>query len=214
MAITIRKLDIGDMEMADSFDCGDQNLNEYLKRYAVRNQGPHMFGVTYAALSSEISNQILGYYTLANSSISRDRMPEEILKGLPKYADIPAILIGRFAVDKTFAGRGVGHILMSHALTTCLAVSQLSAARYILTLAYQGAITWYRRYSFQEIPGGDEDRRMMYLDLTVVRDAQEIGTRHCFRSRPVSGSLSLLSRSGQRLGSHPRVCTCGPRSWP
>ncbi len=140
-----------------------------------------MFGVTYVALSSEVPNQILGYYTLANSIISRDRMPDEILRGLPKYADIPVILIGRFAVDRTFVGRGVGHILMSHALNTCLAVSQLSAARYILTLAYEGAITWYQRYNFQEIPSGaDEGRRKMYLDLKVVRDALKLGMQTLF----------------------------------
>src|SRR5207248_10266472 len=114
------------------------------------------------------------------------RMPEAVLKGLPKYADIPAILIGRFAVDQTFAGRGVGHILMSHALNTCLAVSQLSAARYLLTRANPGATTWYQRYSFQEIPGRDETRRMMYLDLKVVRDAQEIGTRGLFSQQAAS----------------------------
>ena len=184
MAITVRKLDIADAEMVQSFDCGEPNLNEYIKRYAVKNQGPHMFGVTYVVLSSEVANRILGYCTLANTSICRDQMPDEILKGLPKYADLPAILIGRFAVDKAFAGRGVGHILMSYALNICLEVSKLSAARYVLTLAYEGAVIWYARYGFQEIPGGvDLGRRKMFLDLAVVRRAQEIGSQDLFSQK-------------------------------
>jgi GNAT superfamily N-acetyltransferase len=185
MAITVRKLDPADSAMAHSFDCGESNLNDYLKRFAEKQQDRHLYGVTYVAISSEVPDSILGYCTLANTSICRDRMPEEILKGLPKYADIPAILIGRFAVDKTFSGRGVGHLLMSHALNTCVDVSKLSAVRYILTLAYEGAVSWYQKYGFQEIPTKqpDSDRRKMYLDLAVVRNAQEIGLRTLFSAK-------------------------------
>jgi hypothetical protein len=78
--------------MTRSFDCGEPFLNEYLKRYAIKNQEPHIFGATYVALSSDINDRILGYHTIANSSIPRVRMPEEVLKGLPKYSDIPDIL--------------------------------------------------------------------------------------------------------------------------
>jgi predicted GNAT family N-acyltransferase len=95
-----------------------------------------MFGVTYVALSSDIND----------SSIPRTHLPEEVLKGLPKYSDIPAMLIGRFAVDITFAGRGVGHVLMSHALTTCVLVSQISAARYVIIEAFDSAVAWYQKY--------------------------------------------------------------------
>jgi len=167
--------------MADSFDCGEQQLNEFIRRYAVKHQGPHMFGVTYVALSSEVPDRILGYYTLANSSISRDKMPEEVLKGLPKYSDIPAILIGRFAVDTAFSGRGVGHILMSHALNMCLEASKLSAARYVLNLSYAGAVAWYKKYGFQEIPSQENPgHQKMFLDLAVVRRAQEMGMETLF----------------------------------
>jgi GNAT superfamily N-acetyltransferase len=181
VAITVRRLDVADAEMAKSFDCGEQQLNEFIGRYAVKHQEPHMFGVTYVALSSEVPDRILGYYTLANSSICRDMMPEAVLKGLPKYADIPAILIGRFAVDIAFASRGVGHILMSHALNMCLEVSKLSAARYVLNLSYEGAVGWYKKYGFQEIPGGvDPGRQKMFLDLVVVHKAQEAGAVNLF----------------------------------
>ena len=66
---------------------------------------------------------------------------------------------------------------MSHALKMCPEASKLSAARYILTLAYQGAVSWYKRYGFQEIPTKeeDQDRQKMFLDLAVVRDAENRG---------------------------------------
>ena len=75
------------------------------------------------------------------------------VKGLPKYADIPAILLARFAVNKNFVGHGVGHILMSHALDLTISVSQISAARYIFVESYDSAVTWYAKYGFQENQG-------------------------------------------------------------
>jgi GNAT superfamily N-acetyltransferase len=187
MAITVRKLDIADEEVANSFDCGDLGLNDYLKKYAVKNQQLHRYGMTYVALSSELTNRILGYYTIANSSIHRARMPEDALKGLPKYADIPAILLARFAVDKEFARRGIGHILMSHALDLTLSASQISAARYLFTEAYDSAVNWYAKYGFQEIGGSiGPNRHKMYLDLRVVEKAQGIALQTLFSSATIA----------------------------
>jgi GNAT superfamily N-acetyltransferase len=181
MAITVRKLDIADAAMVNAFDCGDVPLNEYLKRYAAKNQELHRYGMTYVALSSEFVSHILGYYTIANSSIPRARMPEEVLHGLPKYADIPAILLARFAVNKNFAKRGVGHILMSHSLDLTLSASQISAARYLLVEAYDSAVAWYARYGFQGILGSVEpNKHKMFLDLKVVEKARELAMQGLF----------------------------------
>jgi GNAT superfamily N-acetyltransferase len=183
MTITVRKLDVADAAMVDSFDCGESALNEYLKRYAAKNQELYKYGITYIALSSEFSDQILGYYTISNSSIPRARMPDEVVKGLPRYSDIPAILLARFAVNKNFSGHGVGHILMSHALDLTISVSQVSAARYIYVESYDSAITWYAKYGFQEIKGSIEpNRRKMYLDLKVVEKGREVAIQTLFSS--------------------------------
>jgi len=187
MAVTVRKLDVGHAEMVNRFDCGDAPLNEYLKRYAAKNQELHRYGMTYVALSSEFTDQILGYFTIANSSIPRSRMPEEVLKGLPKYSDIPAILIARFAVNKNFAGRKVGHVLMSHALDLTLSASQISAARYLFTEAYDSAVTWYQKYGFQEITGSVEvNRRKLYIDIKVVEKARESAIQALFSTTMTS----------------------------
>lgn len=108
-------------------------------------------------------------------------MPEEVLHGLPKYADIPAILLARFAVNQNFAGRGVGHILMSHALDLTLSAAQISAARYLFVEAYDSAVTWYAKYGFQEIAGSMEpNKRKMLLDLKVVEKGRELAMQSLF----------------------------------
>jgi len=181
VAITVRKLGIPDTEMVESFHCGDLALDDYLRRYALKNQERHMVGMTYVAISSDTPDRVLGYYTIANTSIPRTRMPEDVLRGLPKYGDLPAILLGRFAVDADFQKRGIGHILMSHAISTSVAVSQLSAARYIFTESYDSTTGWYEKYSFRQIPGGEEpNRNKMYLDLKVVMKAREVAGKTLF----------------------------------
>jgi GNAT superfamily N-acetyltransferase len=128
-----------------------------------------MYGVTYVALS----NTVIGYYTISNSTIPRIGLPESILKGQPKYNDIPAILLARFAVDKSVMGRGIGHALMSHCLDLALYVSGFTGARYLITDAYETAKGWYERYNFQALIGSSSlVTTKMYVDLKVVRDAK------------------------------------------
>jgi GNAT superfamily N-acetyltransferase len=180
VAITVRRLDATHAGVVKQFDCGDLDLNDYLKRYALKNQARHMVGMTYVAIS-EAQDRVVGYYTIANTSISRTRMPYAALVGFPKYADIPAILLGRFAVDADFQKRGVGQLLMSHALHNSLSVAEISAARYLVTEAYASAVPWYKKYDFHVIDGGEPNRIKMYLDLKVVKKAQQAATVTLFK---------------------------------
>lgn len=60
---------------------------------------------------------VQGYYTLANNSLPLDWVPEKLRKKLPRsYTSIPAILLGRLAIDHRFQGRGIGKLLLIDAL--------------------------------------------------------------------------------------------------
>lgn len=157
----------------DSFDCNDASLNEYLKRYALKNQERHMYGVTYVALPTEAKVKILGYYTVSNCTIPRGGLPEHLTKGQPKYNEIPALLLGRLAVDKDLRGTGIGHALMAHCLDMALNVAKWSGARYLITDAYDATISWYERYNFRAMVGSNSMLlTKMYVDLKVVREAR------------------------------------------
>jgi GNAT superfamily N-acetyltransferase len=168
--IHFRKLEASDR--TDDFDCGDVQLNEYLKRYAIKNQR-RMFGVTYvAACSQELPCRVIGYFTLANTSVSRDGLPAELLKGIPKYSGLPAFLLGRLAVHKPFQGKGIGEVLLSHCFEHCLTISKLSGARYLIADVKPTAITWYERYNFRSIEGStNADWTKMFVDLAVIASA-------------------------------------------
>ena len=105
MAVTIRRLE--EFDEVESFDCGDEPLNNYLKRHAWTNQEKVSIGVTYVAVDESAPHTVLGYFTLATSSVPRDRFPKKYVRGLPPY-DLPLILLARLAVDKRFSGKGPG----------------------------------------------------------------------------------------------------------
>jgi GNAT superfamily N-acetyltransferase len=110
LAVTIRRLE--EFDEVENFDCGDAPLNSYLQRHAWTNQQKVSIGVTYVALEQAAPRTVLGYFTLATSSVPRERFPKKYVRGLPPY-DLPLILLARLAVDKRFAGRGLGHALLS-----------------------------------------------------------------------------------------------------
>jgi GNAT superfamily N-acetyltransferase len=120
MAIVIRRLE--EHDEVENFDCGDDALNNYLKRHAWTNQQKSSIGVSYVALDEDAPRTVLGYFTLAMASVPRDSFPKKYVRGLPPY-DLPLILLARLAVDRRFAGRGLGHALISEALRISLRVA-------------------------------------------------------------------------------------------
>lgn len=173
MAVTIRRLE--EFDEVESFDCGDAPLNNYLQRHAWTNQQKISIGVTYVALEQAAPRTVLGYFSLATSSVPRERFPKKYVRGLPPY-DLPLILLARLAVDKRFAGRGLGHALLSEALKITLRVADEVGCRCIITDAYRDKVAWYARYGFIPIEGSAKNGpQRMFLDVRTIRVAYERG---------------------------------------
>jgi GNAT superfamily N-acetyltransferase len=171
LAVTIRRLEESD-DVA-RFDCGDEPLNSYLQHHAWTNQRKISIGVTYVAVDDSAPRTVLGYFTLATSSVPRDRLPKKYVRGLPAY-DLPLILLARLAVDKRFSGRGLGHALISEALKITLHVAEEVGCRCVVTDAYLDKAAWYARYGFIPLEGNASgDRQKMFLDVRTIRAAVE-----------------------------------------
>lgn len=169
MPIVIRRLE--ERDEVENFDCGDEPLNNYLKCHAWNNQEKSSLGVSYVAIEEVAPRAVLGYFTLAMASVPREAFPKKYVRGLPPY-DLPLILLARLAVDRRFAGRGLGHALISEAFRISLRVADEVGCRCIVTDAYRDRISWYARYGFVPIEGAAESRpQRMYLDLRTVRAA-------------------------------------------
>lgn len=118
---------------------------------------------------------VLGYFTLATSSIPRDSLPKKHVRGLPPY-DLPLILLARLAVDKRFRGKGLGHALISEAIKIILRVANEVGCRCIITDAYRDKVDWYARYGFIPVEGATENGpQKMFLDVRTIRAALQRG---------------------------------------
>lgn len=169
MPVFIRRLE--ELDRVEAFDCGDDPLNNYLKRHAWANQQKSSMSVTYVAVDEDAPRSVLGYFTLATASVPRDALPKKYVRGLPPY-DLPLILLARLAVDRRFSGKGLGHALISEAFKIALRVADDVGCRCIITDAYRDRIQWYSRYGFVPLEGAAEaGPQRMFLDMRTLRQA-------------------------------------------
>jgi predicted N-acetyltransferase YhbS len=81
-------------------------------------------------------------------------------------------LLARLAMDRRFAGRGLGHALISEALRISLRSADNVGCRGIITDAYRDRVNRYSRNGFVPIEGAAETGpQRMFLDMRTVRAA-------------------------------------------
>lgn len=94
----------------EGFCSGADELDEWLKRFAMQNQKANN-AITYV---TTLDDYVLGYYSLCSAGISQEQVPEVFGKNRPK--DIPCILLARLAVDRRAKKKGVGRGLLRDAI--------------------------------------------------------------------------------------------------
>ena len=138
---------LGNKHGRAAFVCGIAALDDYLKHRAsqeVKRDVARVF-----VLTQQHSLAILGYYTLSATSITPDGLPQEVVKRLPRYPSLPALLIGRLAVDQHYQGQGMGRRLLLSALRRSLNLrSELGFIAVIVDAKDDAARTFYERYDF------------------------------------------------------------------
>lgn len=151
--------------LRSSFSCGERDLEEYLKTRARREMDLRI-AVVYV-LYDVAEARIAGYYTVSSLSVE---LPEDMKKGLAKYPEYPATLIGRLAVDEKYQGQGLGERLLLDALGRALAGSRTVASYAVITDAKnERAESFYSRYGFLPLPGAGGGRRLFLPMRTVER---------------------------------------------
>ncbi len=154
-----------------NFDCGMEELNQYLSQYARQN---HAKGINraFVATKPDTPSTIDGYYTISSSSISFDFLPETERKGLPNYP-IPCALIGRLAVDISCQGEGLGQELLVNALLRIVrASSEIGIYAVRVDAINQRAKQFYLKYEF--IPFEDQPLSL-FLPLKTIKQELSFG---------------------------------------
>lgn len=131
----------------ENFDCGVPELNEYLQKYARQN---HKKGIakTVVAIPEAGNGEVVGYYSLSVGEIKREFLPEIYRRGLPHYP-VPAILVGKLAVDVKMQGSGLGKKLLINSFIKSLRLSsEVGIFAVKVDAKNESAKTFYLKYGF------------------------------------------------------------------
>lgn len=130
-----------------AFSCGEPALDSYLRRQASQDVRRRVAQV-FVALG-DAPGQIAGYYSLSAASFEKEELPTELARRLPYYP-VPAVVLGRLAVDLAWRGRGLGEALLIDAARRVLRASAALAVYAIVVDAKNDrARTFYERYGFR-----------------------------------------------------------------
>ena len=127
------------------FSSGSEPLDRYLRERATQDVKRR---VSNCFVVLDEKGTMAGYYTLAAASLPLTELPPEEKKRLPRYALVPAGLIGRLAVDERFQGRGLGGaLIIDAAMRAAKAEPAISAL--IVDAKDESAARFYERFGFR-----------------------------------------------------------------
>ena len=134
-----------------SFDCGQPELDDYIRHYASQDVKRNIARV-FIATPESAETQLAGFFTLSAGSIHCSDLPEAFAKTLPRYP-VPVAILGRLAVDLRFQGKGLGSILLTEACQRVAHASSTLAVVGIIVDAKDAAAEFYRHFGFTPLPG-------------------------------------------------------------
>ena len=128
-------------------------LDDWLREKALTSEG--LSARTYVVCDAGAPGRVVGYFTITTAMEQRAALPTARLRrGMPEQ--VPLLLIGRLAVDRTFQGMGLGSDLLADALRRCGAAAQIAGARGVVVHAIdEVAARFYLRHGFVQSPLGE-----------------------------------------------------------
>jgi GNAT superfamily N-acetyltransferase len=108
---------------------------------------------------------VLGYYTLSAVAVEHADLPGRVRRNAPN--PVPAVLMGRLAVDEEAQGSGLGRFLVRDAILSTLAAADRIGVRILLVHAlHERAAGFYEQLGFKPSP---TDPLHLYLLLADAR---------------------------------------------
>ena len=160
---------IEDIAELKSFDCGDRELNRFLKEDA------HLFKDQMIANTYvwEDSVSTIAYFCLLSDKVSQDVIDKNLWRKLRKslphgkhFNSYPAVKIGRLAVSVKQSGKGLGSKIISMIKYILLRNQHIAAMRFITVDAYIEVVPFYTNNGFKPLRNEPINKVLpMYFDL-------------------------------------------------
>jgi GNAT superfamily N-acetyltransferase len=146
-----------------TFDCGVSELDDWLKRRALQNEGARA-SRTFVVVAGR---RVVGYFALAAGAVERAVATGRVRRNMPE--PIPVMVLARLAVDRGHQGTGLGSALLRDALLRTLGAADAVGIRAILLHAMtDDAKHFYLQHGCSESP---IDPMAMMIPLADVERA-------------------------------------------
>jgi len=149
------------------FDCKDSDLNEFLAVDCLRYRDTHL-AHTKIALHN---GRVVGFIAISADAITLIEAEWGWLrkKDIP-IRQIPALKVGRLAVDHNFKGQDIGTILMRYAVGVAFRMNKEPGVgcRYLTVDAYPDSVGFYTKLGFVKSQHKSNKNRRnvnMYYDI-------------------------------------------------
>ena len=153
----------------EEFACESRELTDFLQKRA-RKEMEARASACFVLVAASDPGRIVGYYTLSQTSVSSQKVPEALMKKLPRYSELGATLIGRLARDLEWRGQKVGRLLLVDALRRSVRLSAEAGSVVVVTDPKdKPARDFYETYGFQAL---DERRLFIPMKELLEREAR------------------------------------------
>ena len=130
------------------FDCGEPELNDWLKRRALANQ---VSGASRTFVVTDGGLRVMGFYALAAGAVAHRDATGAVRRNMPE--PIPVVVLARLAVDRNAQGVKLGAALLKDAVQRSIAVAQNTGVRALLVhVLNDAAKALYEHYGFAASP--------------------------------------------------------------
>jgi ribosomal protein S18 acetylase RimI-like enzyme len=163
MTFPFRPEPLGGEHERSLFRCGEEALDRYFHTQVTQDIRRRVANCFVAV--ETVTSQIAAYYTISAASIPLVDLPADETRRLPRYPTVPAVRIGRLAVDQRFQGRGLGAAMLADAAARTL---KADAAAFTLLVDAKNdqAVAFYQRFGFRILTS---QPRTLFLPLATAQ---------------------------------------------
>jgi len=132
-----------------AFESGEPVLDDWLRHRAWNNL--QLAASRTYVICPKDSLRIAGYFTLSMGQILAVDVPGSMRRNMTKA--IPAVILGRLAIDRAWQGQGLGRALLADVVRRALRASDEISARLVLVHAISpSAEDFYLHHGFTRLP--------------------------------------------------------------
>jgi len=165
MVLKIESLD-SRKHIRSDFCCEKDSLDNYIRKQASQDIKKRV--ATVFVLIDDPEYQVMAYYTLSSHTVKVECIDENFAKHLPRYPLLPAILLGRLAVDTSQKGKRLGELMLIDALKKALNASRQVASLAVIAEALdENAVNFYMKYGFEKFK---QDPMKLYLPMKSIEE--------------------------------------------